>query len=290
MMNESPDQDDAVIRRLLKESEIDETPELLEGLRQLRSFTGSPAVVPTGELAALLADTVRPRSRSPRHRGLILSFTLAAAMGAGASGVAASSDLRVTSESHVSHPDPFTSMSAPEGSEPAAEQDDLSATAGTSTPADPATAPPGSDGATAAAQAGADTAAAAAEGLAPESTATPAAGSPVPALPAGTAGPEAGARQDFADVPVPVPAAAGAVPPADAAPKQPAPRSSKAKDDPGCRDDAEAPGNTGRHRAVDSENSAGRGSGERAPGRDGESGRGPAVHVHGTGSGYFRGP
>ena len=68
MMNESPDQDDAVIRRLLKESEIDETPELLEGLRQLRSFTGSPAVVPTGELAVLLAETVRPRPRSSRHR------------------------------------------------------------------------------------------------------------------------------------------------------------------------------------------------------------------------------
>ncbi|MDN3481299.1 hypothetical protein QMA10_05095 [Arthrobacter sp. APC 3897] len=101
-MNELPERDDAVIRRLLEESGVDETPELLDGLRKLRSFTGTAAPVPTGELAELLSEPAPDRSKQPRrHRGLILSFTLAAAMAAGASGVAASTitDLRLTSES-----------------------------------------------------------------------------------------------------------------------------------------------------------------------------------------------
>ena len=102
-MNELPEHDDVMIRRLLKESGVDESPELLEGLRRLRSFTATPAPVPTGELAELLSETAQDLSkRSPRrNRGFILSFTLAAAMAAGATGVAASTgtDLRLTSGS-----------------------------------------------------------------------------------------------------------------------------------------------------------------------------------------------
>ncbi|MCC3266301.1 hypothetical protein MUG94_00880 [Arthrobacter gengyunqii] len=102
-MNELPEHDDVMIRRLLKESGVDESPELLEGLRRLRSFTATPAPVPVGELAELLSETAQDLSKRPphRHRGLILSFTLAAAMAAGATGVAASTatGLRLTSES-----------------------------------------------------------------------------------------------------------------------------------------------------------------------------------------------
>ena len=54
-MNESPEtNDDRRIRGLLAESGTGETPELLEGLRLLRSFRAIPPPEPTGELAGLL--------------------------------------------------------------------------------------------------------------------------------------------------------------------------------------------------------------------------------------------
>lgn len=100
-MNESPDtDDDRSIRRLLEESGTGESPELLEGLRLLRSFRALPAPAPTGDLAAMLTEPpAQPRRRSQRHRGLILSFALAGAMGAGTTGVAANNDLRLATES-----------------------------------------------------------------------------------------------------------------------------------------------------------------------------------------------
>ena len=67
-MNKLPEPDDAMIRRLLNESGVDESPELLEGLRRLRSFTGAPAPVPTGELAELLSETVKPLHQRPPRR------------------------------------------------------------------------------------------------------------------------------------------------------------------------------------------------------------------------------
>lgn len=99
-MNELPEpDDDGSIRHLLVESGTGESPELLEGLRRLRSFRAAPAPDPTGELAALFAETGVPsRQRPQRHRGLILSFALAGAMGAGTTGVAANSDLRLATE------------------------------------------------------------------------------------------------------------------------------------------------------------------------------------------------
>jgi hypothetical protein len=100
-MNKSPEtDDDGSIRRLLIESGTAESPELLEGLRQLRSFRALPAPAPTGKLAAMLAEPpAQPRRRSQRHRGLILSFALAGAMAAGTTGVAANNDLRLATES-----------------------------------------------------------------------------------------------------------------------------------------------------------------------------------------------
>lgn len=100
-MNESPEtNEDVNIRRLLAESEIEESPELLDGLRRLRFFRAAPAPEPTGELAALLTEpAVPPRQRQQRHRGLILSFALAGAMAAGTTGVAASNALYLSSES-----------------------------------------------------------------------------------------------------------------------------------------------------------------------------------------------
>lgn len=99
-MNESPEtDDDRSIRGLLAESGTRESPELLEGLRVLRSFRALPPPEPTGELAALLAKpAAQPRQRSQRHRGLILSFALAGAMAAGTTGVAANNDLRLATE------------------------------------------------------------------------------------------------------------------------------------------------------------------------------------------------
>lgn len=99
-MNESPETDDDLsIRRLLAESGTGESPALLEGLRLLRSFRALPAPAPTGELAAMLTETSSPRRRPQRHRGLMLSFALAGAMGAGTTGVAANNDLRLATES-----------------------------------------------------------------------------------------------------------------------------------------------------------------------------------------------
>ena len=100
-MNKSPEtDDDGSIRRLLIESGTAESPELLEGLRLLRSFRALPAPAPTGKLAAMLAEPpAQPRRRSQRHRGLILSFALAGAMAAGTTGVAANNDLRLATES-----------------------------------------------------------------------------------------------------------------------------------------------------------------------------------------------
>lgn len=104
-MNKSPDQDDIMIRRLLTESGVEESPELLEGLRQLRFYSGASAPVPTGELGQLLSEGPEPAPKRPqrRHRGLILSFTLAAAMAAGATGVAANTGtgLRLTASSAI---------------------------------------------------------------------------------------------------------------------------------------------------------------------------------------------
>lgn len=105
-MNRLPEHDDIKIRRLLDESGVDESPELLAGLQRLRSYTGDPAPVPTGELADMLSEAAKPVHKRPQHRnrGLILSFTLAAAMAAGATGVAANTGtgLRLTGESPAS--------------------------------------------------------------------------------------------------------------------------------------------------------------------------------------------
>lgn len=94
--------DDPNIRRLLAESAVEESPELLEGLRRLRSFRGSSAPEPTGELAALLQEPVLPPARRSRGRVIVLGFALAGAMAAGASGVAANDDLRLTCDSLLS--------------------------------------------------------------------------------------------------------------------------------------------------------------------------------------------
>ncbi|WP_461169849.1 hypothetical protein [Arthrobacter sp. Z1-15] len=104
-MNELPEPDnDLGIRHLLAESGTGESPELLEGLRRLRSFRSAPAPKPTGELAALLAETpAPPPQRPPRHRGLILSFALAGAMAAGTTGVAANNDLRLATDTFSAH-------------------------------------------------------------------------------------------------------------------------------------------------------------------------------------------
>lgn len=99
-MNESPETGgDPKVHRLLAESNIEESPELLEGLRLLRSFCALPAPEPTGELATLLKTANPPRQWTQTHRGLILSFALAGAMAAGTTGVAASNALRLTCES-----------------------------------------------------------------------------------------------------------------------------------------------------------------------------------------------
>ncbi|WP_104053624.1 MULTISPECIES: hypothetical protein [unclassified Arthrobacter] len=104
-MNESPEQDDIMIRRLLTESGVEESPELLEGLRRLRFYSAASAPIPTGELGQLLAERPEPAPKRPhrRNRGLILSFTLAAAMAAGATGVAANTGtgLRLTASSPI---------------------------------------------------------------------------------------------------------------------------------------------------------------------------------------------
>ena len=93
--------DDLAVRRLLSQSEVEESPELLEGLRRLRSFRAAPAPEPSGRLAALLQGSVTPLPKSSRRRGIALSFALAGAMAAGASGVAASDEVLRTCESII---------------------------------------------------------------------------------------------------------------------------------------------------------------------------------------------
>lgn len=239
-MNELPERDDAMIRRLLKESGIDESPELLDGLRKLRSFTGAAAPAPTGELAELLSESARDRSKQPRrHRGLILSFTLAAAMAAGASGVAASTitGLRLTTESVT----PAEVRDASPVEEDSGQETDADSDPGPAAPASPSTA----------------------EAVSPEAAfpeATPAA--PEPQTETDTA-------PDHADTNLPAPPA----PPAD--PSGPVPQTFH-PEEADCEHGDGAPGDPGRHGKPEHLGNPGgdRGAGDINRSRAGESGRG----------------
>ncbi|MBP3035845.1 hypothetical protein J2M53_06190 [Arthrobacter sp. zg-ZUI100] len=112
--------DDLAVRRLLSQSEVEESPELLEGLRRLRSFRAAPAPEPSGRLAALLQGSVTPAPKSSRGRGIVLSFAVAGAMAAGVSGVAASDEVLRTCESIIDAFDQDQEAPVPES--PAGEE------------------------------------------------------------------------------------------------------------------------------------------------------------------------
>lgn len=264
-MNELPERDDAMIRRLLKESGVDESPELLDGLRKLRSFSGAAAPAPTGELAELLSESARDRSKPPRrHRGLILSFTLAAAMAAGASGVAASTitDLRLASES-VTHAEMRDASPVEEDS---GQETDADSESGPAAPVSPSTAEAvdpeavSPEATPAAPESGAETGAAevgveAGKPAAPPAPPAPPANLPDPAAPAGS---------------IPAPSA-------DAAPG-PAARTAHPAEA-GCGHDHGGPGDPGKpehpggHGKPEQPGSQGRDRGAGDAGRPGEPGR-----------------
>ena len=136
------------LRRLLAESGVDPSPELLEALHRLQDAGTGQAPEPQGELAELLDRRTRLRSvdgpkgsrqGSPR-RGFLLTAALIGAMAAGTSGVAATlRDHQVTADvadtasqpapmeqvpgaEQAEEPDTGTSAAGPAGSAPASEE------------------------------------------------------------------------------------------------------------------------------------------------------------------------
>lgn len=92
--------DRADVRRFLAECGVEETPELLATLLQLRGLGRGAAPDPSPELDQQMGATVLPLTpRPPRRRGFLLSAALIGAMTAGTSAVAASNEaLLVVSE------------------------------------------------------------------------------------------------------------------------------------------------------------------------------------------------
>ncbi|MBD7995037.1 hypothetical protein H9639_06985 [Arthrobacter sp. Sa2CUA1] len=105
--------DEEAIRCLLAESGVEATQELEETLRRIRESGREPAPAPCAELEALFSPGVTPLRKSTRRRGFLLGGAVVAAMAAGTTGVAATSqDFWITAEASY-EPAPFTYEEVP---------------------------------------------------------------------------------------------------------------------------------------------------------------------------------
>lgn len=108
--------DEEAVRRLLEETGVEPTAELNEVLLSLREAGKEPAPAAGPELEALLSAGVSPLRKPSRRRGFLFGGAVLAAMAAGTTGVAATSQaFRVTAETSQDVPSPvsFEEIPAP---------------------------------------------------------------------------------------------------------------------------------------------------------------------------------